>query len=193
MERGKNSEEQNGSVLSITAGAEDSATEVPLDLRILQSLRRIIRAVEIHSRHLAMKYHITGHQLVCLMIINDNGPIAEGAVARLSHLSSSTVVGILDRLEEKGLVKRERSQQDRRRVYVTATANGKKLATKGPSPLQDRLAAGLKELPDLEQAAIALSLERIVDLMEPPQLDQVSVVKSAEKKKQTTGKRRIGA
>jgi DNA-binding MarR family transcriptional regulator len=166
--------------------------DLPLDRRILRSLRRITRALEIHSRKLAANHQITGHQLVCLMMINDNGPITETSVARLSQLSNSTVVGILDRLEEKGLIKRERSMQDRRRVYVSVTAKGKRLATKGPSPLQDSLVAGLKELPDLEQAAIAMSLERIVDLMETPLTEKTAVGAGSAKKKKSAGKKQIG-
>src|SRR5665811_297426 len=99
------------SILESAPGASENIVDVHLELRILQSLRRIIRAVEIHSRKLATNHQITGHQLVCLLMINEYGPIAENAVARLSQLSNSTVVGILDRLEEKGLVKRERSIQ----------------------------------------------------------------------------------
>ncbi|MBK5226469.1 MAG: MarR family transcriptional regulator, partial [Thermoleophilia bacterium] len=77
-----------------------------LDLRILDSLRRIIRAMEIHSRMLLSTHQVTVHQLVCLLRIKENGPLTETALARMVQLSSSTVVGILTRLEEKGLAKR---------------------------------------------------------------------------------------
>ena len=136
------------------------------DLRILQSLRRIIRAVDLHSRRLAAEYKVTAPQLLCLVVVVEEGPLTATSISRQIHLSPSTIVGILDRLETKGLVRRDRDAKDRRLVNVTATDEGRSFVADAPSPLHDRLAEALLNLPDLEQATIALSLERIVDLME---------------------------
>ena len=56
-------------------------------------------------------------------------------------------------------------------MYGVITETGSKLTQSAPSLLQDRLATELKKLPELEQAAIALSLERVVQLMEAETLD----------------------
>ncbi|SRR5699024_7053977 len=136
------------------------------DLRILRALRRITRSIALHSRQLSAYSNITAPQLVCLRAIVENGPITATAISREIHVSPSTVVGILDRLEDKGWVVRERGRQDRRIVFITATEQGKELAKNTPSPLQQKLSESLKELPEIEQATITMSLERIVDLME---------------------------
>ncbi len=136
------------------------------DLRILRGLRQIIRAIDIHSRKLAATHQITGPQLCCLMTIAENGPTTATAVAQDVYLSASTVVGILDRLQEKGLVQRQRDSKDRRLVHVTVTEKGREMVANAPSPLQDKLAEALKDLPESEQTTIAHALERIVDLME---------------------------
>ncbi|NYT81558.1 MarR family transcriptional regulator [Alcaligenaceae bacterium] len=136
------------------------------DLRILRAMRRITRSVALHSRQLAAFSNITAPQLVCLRAVIERGPLTATAISREIHVSASTVVGILDRLEDKGLVRRERGREDRRIVFVSATPEGVKLASETPSPLQQKLADALKALPELEQATITLSLERIVDLME---------------------------
>jgi DNA-binding MarR family transcriptional regulator len=125
------------------------------DLWILRSLRRIMRAVDVQSHRLAAEYAITGPQVVCLQTIAEDGPLTATALAKLVHLGNSTVVGILDRLEQKGLVARERSAVDRRQVLVHVTAAGRDLLARVPSPLQDRLAAGLARLPEKEQLALA--------------------------------------
>lgn len=167
---------QQPAALSPPAGAQQApqVTAVgrdPHELRILQALRRITRAIELHSRELAAGYSVTGPQLVCLLAVREKGPLTPTAIAQEIHLSSSTVVGILDRLEEKGLVHRERDRVDRRKVIVAATAAGLALAGRAPSPLQETLAMSLTRLPKLERVAIALSLERVVELMETGQMD----------------------
>jgi DNA-binding MarR family transcriptional regulator len=144
-----------------------TANELHYDLRILHALRRITRSIALHSRQLAACSHITAPQLVCLRTVVALGPLTATAISREIHVSASTVVGILDRLEDKGLVRRERSREDRRIVFVAATEAGIDLAKNTPSPLQKKLADALKALPELEQATITLSLERIVELMEP--------------------------
>jgi Transcriptional regulators len=139
------------------------------DLRILRALRRITRAVALHSRQLSAYSNITAPQLVCLRAVVENGPLTTTAISREIHVSPSTVVGILDRLEDKGWVLRQRSREDRRIVMVSATEAGRRLVQETPSPMQQKLAEALNELPELEQATITLSLERIVALVESSQ------------------------
>ncbi len=136
------------------------------DLRMLRALRRITRAIALHSKQLAACSHITAPQLVCLHTIIASGPMTATAISREIHVSPSTVIGILDRLEEKGYIRRERGREDRRIVFVSATQEGVALAQSAPSPLQTTLADALNDLPELEQATMTLALERIVDLME---------------------------
>ena len=62
------------------------------------------------------------------------------------------------------------------RVMISATESGAILAAASPSPLQDRLAESLELLPELQRAAIALSLERIVDLMQIRQVEAAPIL-----------------
>lgn len=141
------------------------------DLRILRSLRRIIRSVELYSKKLATEHSVTGPQLVCLLAIHEGSPLTATQLSKEVHLSPSTIVGVLDRLEEKELVKRRRDDKDRRRVYLHLTPEGERLVESAPSPLQDKLADALESVTELEKVSIALALERIVDLMEVRQVD----------------------
>jgi hypothetical protein len=75
-------------------------------------------------------------------------------------------------------VERVRSKEDRRVVNVVATREGDKIARSAPSPLQDRLSDTLKRLPQREQAAIAMSLQRIVDLMEADRLEAAPILET---------------
>jgi len=140
--------------------------QTSFDLWIFRSLRRIMRAVDIHSSKLSAEFMVTGPQLLCLQMLHDDGPLTTSALAKLVHLSNSTVVGILDRLEQKEWIARERSTGDRRVVLVNITASGEEFLKEAPGLLQDRLAAGLRALPEQEQRAIAQSLDKIVELLE---------------------------
>jgi DNA-binding MarR family transcriptional regulator len=148
-----------------------AVTKTSYDMRVLQSIRRIIRAVDLHSRRLSVLHNITGPQLACLLAISEYGTLTESSLAREVHLSPSTIVGILDRLEQKEMVLRKRSSRDRRVVNIEITAKGMELVNSVPSPLQETLARALQGLPEIEQVSIALSLEKIVALMEAQGID----------------------
>lgn len=135
-------------------------------LRVLRSLRRIIRAVDLYSHKLSREFSITLPQMFCLHTIKLNQPLTLSQLAWQVHLGTSTVNGIVDRLELKGFVKRERSRVDRRKVFVTVTEAGHMLIEAAPSLLQEEFIRSLATLPETEQATIAGSLDRVVGMME---------------------------
>jgi DNA-binding MarR family transcriptional regulator len=136
------------------------------DLRILNAIRQIIRAADIDSRKLAAQHQITAPQLMSLMAVVEKGsPVTAIDVARRVHLSPSTLVGILDRLEAKNLIRRERSTDDRREVFIVPTEAGLALVAKTPFPLQYSLGKALDQLTQKEREEIARWMERLVDLM----------------------------
>ena len=139
--------------------------------RVLKSLRRIIRAVDIHSRKLLSEFKITSPQMICLYMLRTRDEMTQSELAKEVDLGPSTITGIVDRLEAKGYVVRTRSAADRRRIMLQLTDSGRELVESAPSLLQDQLTASLMSLPELEQATIALSLERIVELMNAEHLD----------------------
>jgi DNA-binding MarR family transcriptional regulator len=134
--------------------------------RIAMSLRRITHAVDAYSRTLAAEYNVTGPQLTCLYHIARNEPTTLSEISTAVCLSAGTVNGILDRLKTKGLIQRRRMTKDRRKVMVRLTEKGKMLVDQAPSLLHSRMAEHIQTLPEFKQAAIALSLEEIVKLME---------------------------
>lgn len=148
------------------------------NLWIFRSLRRIMRAVDVYSRKLASEFKITSPQLLCLQTLHDDGPLTTSALAKLIHLSNSTTVGILDRLEQKGWITRERSTRDRRIVLVYITDTGEQALESTPSLLQGRLTRGLAALPEKDQLNIAQSLERICEMLEMTQDDTAPLLET---------------
>ena len=146
------------------------------DIRVLRAIRRIIRAVDLHSKTLQQAQDITAPQLVCLLTLVRQGPQTVKALSAAIDLSPSTTVGVVDRLAGKGLAERTRSTSDRRQVLVSATAAGRALAQRSPSPLQDRLVARLGALPVAEQLMLAQALERLVTLMGASEIDASAIL-----------------
>jgi DNA-binding MarR family transcriptional regulator len=162
----------------VASTASEQAPATRFDLRVFQALRRIIRAVDLHSRKLSSQHEITGPQLFCLLSVAEHEPVTPSAIARHVHLSPSTVIGILDRLDAKGLVSRERDLTDRRLVQVSLTEKGDAIVANAPSPLQDTLSEAMNELPKAELSAIAASLDRIVEMMEVRHIDAAPILET---------------
>lgn len=146
------------------------------DQEILRSLRRIIRAIDLYSRDLKARHGLTIPQLLCLSTIIGHEKMTAVNVARAIHLSPTTLVGILDRLEKEGYIERQRSRDDRRNIMLTATSRGKEVAKAAPPPLQKNLVKGLSRLSVSEQTKIADSLQTIVRLMEADQVSAAPIL-----------------
>jgi DNA-binding MarR family transcriptional regulator len=134
-------------------------------LEILTCLRKIIRAVDLNSKRLSFETNLTAPQILSLEAIAKTGALTLAELAEQVHLSSSTMVGIVDRLENKNLVERERSTDDRRKVFIKITPEGKKVTKKVPTPLQDKLLESLATLSENQQKSIVKSLHLLVDML----------------------------
>jgi len=147
-----------------------------LEQQIIAAMRRITRAIDLHSRLLLHEQGLTAPQLAALRAIEGSQPVTVGDIARAIHLSQATVTGILGRLEKRGLVTRARGHQDRRSVLVELTAEGTRLVEAAPSLLQDRFRQRLGNLQEWEQTMILATLQRIAAMMDAQQIDASPVL-----------------
>jgi DNA-binding MarR family transcriptional regulator len=146
------------------------------DDRVIAAIRRIIRAIDLHSRHLVDRFSVTGPQLIALQELARLGRLPVGALAQNVHVSHPTMTGILDRLERRGLVRRTRDTQDRRRITAAVTAEGLALLEAAPSPLQDRFRSEFAKLEEWEQTQMLATLQRIAAMMDAEKLEAAPVL-----------------
>ena len=146
---------------------------------VLKALRKITRAIDLHSKQLAGAFGLTVPQLVCLRTINKRGRITPSELALQVSLSQATVTGIVDRLAARQLVQRQRNEEDRRLVTVSISDAGKALVDSAPSPLQEQFAQKLKELSTEERAIISLVLNKIVAMMDGEAIDAAPVLSTS--------------
>jgi DNA-binding MarR family transcriptional regulator len=130
-------------------------------LEIMQSLRRIFKAIQDYSHEVSDKFGITGPQLWALKAISQNENLSLSDLSRRMYLHPSTMTGLMDRLEKKGYVKRNRDQVDRRVIYLQLTAEGKKLVKRAPNPVQGRMIYGLRNLKKGELSLIYDSVKKL--------------------------------
>jgi len=143
--------------------------------QVLISLRRIIRAIDLHSRTLAKLQGLTTPQLIVMKEISKNGRCAVGELARLVSLSSATITSIVSRLESRMLVRKAKNSVDKRLVYIELTENGLSLLKKAPPLLQETFIQEFTKLKDWEQNLILSSIMRIADMMESKNMDEESL------------------
>jgi DNA-binding MarR family transcriptional regulator len=140
------------------------------------ALRRVIRATDLHSKHLSKTTGLTAPQILLLQSIRDNGEVSIGELANEISLSQATVTTILDRLEKRDLVYRVRSKEDKRKVHAYLTEQGIETLKEAPIPLQDHFAQQFSGLEIWEQTMIIASLQRIAYMMDAQHIDASPVL-----------------
>ena len=143
---------------------------------VLVALRRVIRATDLHSKHLAKTTGLTAPQILLLQTIRDKGEVTIGELANEISLSQATVTSILDRLEKRELVYRERSKEDKRKVHAYLTDQATEILKEAPIPLQEHFARQFSDLQDWEQTMIISSLQRVAQMMDAQHIDASPVL-----------------
>ncbi|MBS1766677.1 MAG: MarR family transcriptional regulator [Acidobacteria bacterium] len=133
---------------------------------IFHDIRRIVRALELYSKEVDVKFNLTAPQLWALWELGKEGALSLKELSARIQLHPSTVVGVVDRLESKGLVTRKTDTVDRRRVKLSLTAAGRALRKKAPHPAQGRLLLALQEMGDRSVSDIHKALLTLVKAME---------------------------
>ncbi|MBC8391299.1 MAG: MarR family transcriptional regulator [Deltaproteobacteria bacterium] len=158
---------------------------------IVGAIRRLVRAVYLDSAKMSKQFGLTGPQSAILRTLIITGPISSADLSRKLYVTPSNITGIIDRLEKKGLVERNRQDADRRIALLTLTESGMNLGKTLPDPIETKL---ISELADLEQGHVqmlSLAINQVLSLLDikgieetPLAWDQVSSQISNEK--QTT-------
>jgi len=147
---------------------------------IIDDIRRIFQSLSEQSKKVEHETGLTGSQLWVVKILDVTSPIKVTDLARRMYLHPATMVGLLDRLETKGMVQRTRSDRDRRVVHIVITDRGRELVRNSPELLQGLLVNGLEPLSEKKVRIISEGLEQIVKILgvheEPPKLIHSSEV-----------------
>src|SRR5215510_11464884 len=89
-----------------------------LELAFATAMRRTGSLMQLMGMAAADRIGINATDLNCLNILSFSGRMTAGELARATGLTTASITGVVDRLEEAGYVTRERDPRDRRRVVV---------------------------------------------------------------------------
>lgn len=158
-----------------------------LSEQMLVALRRVMRAVDLHSRKLMQSHGLTGPQALVLQEAVKGVGISAGELASRVSLSQATVTDILNRLEQRGLLTRERSETDRRKVMVKPTLAGGEVMATAPPLLQETFVRRFTDLKPWEQMLLLSSLQRIAELMDAERLEAAPLLSSGSVASESVG------
>lgn len=134
-------------------------------MEVFDNVRRVVQAITEYSKTAERATGLTGSQLWALKLLAA-APMRVSELARLMGLRPPTVVGILDRLEGKGLVTRTVSLEDRRVVEVALAEPGRELVAGAPEVAQALLLKGLAELSDRQFARVEEGMHLMVRMLD---------------------------
>ena len=101
------------------------------------------------------------HYLVLCCLWEEDGLSTSGIADKLKQLGA-TLTGVVDRMEERHLVYRERDRQDRRIVRIWLSEEGKQLMHTLPSIGAETIHKATQGIPSHEQEALLKLLEQII-------------------------------
>ena len=133
--------------------------------RIVNSVRQIRNALNCYSKELKRTLGITGPQLGALHVIDRFPQVSLGELSERMCLHTSTISGIVDRLEIAGYLTRQRSAEDRRVVFLGLTDKGKRTIVLAPPSGFGEMVQGLEKLPAGELQEISRALQSLLRLM----------------------------
>lgn len=156
---------------------EDNFDQTPVEnnkdrtKEVVWLIRRLMQGSSLYNKELNKAYQVSAPQLISLLALYDNGPMPPSQIAKYIMVNSSTVTGIMDRLEQKGLVERSRVSLDRRVITIALTEKGQELAKNAPPPIQKKIVDGLKKLPPHETEQIIQALTKLTYMLDVQDLE----------------------
>jgi DNA-binding MarR family transcriptional regulator len=99
-------------------GLSSAKARAALLQELENALRRSSAQGVIFGQTVANVAGISGSDLECLDFLNLEGRVTAGRLAEVTGLTTGAITGVVDRMEKAGLVRRERDESDRRKVFI---------------------------------------------------------------------------
>ncbi len=132
---------------------------------IVKSLRIISRVIRAHSKLVEESTGMNATQLWMLWEIYNAPGIKVSVLADILSMHQTTCSNMLDKLQQKDLIRRDRGGPDQRAVHLYATDKGAQVVANAPRPAQSVIVDVLQRIPDEVLANMEDSLGKLVDAL----------------------------
>lgn len=112
------------------------------------------------------KFGLTSPQFLVLEQLKNESTASITKISKNIHLSPATVGSIIERLEQKNLIRRTPSNEDKRIVFVQLTQEGQELSQKIPPLLPIEFSKALEKMEPWEQNLLLSNLQRLATMIE---------------------------
>ena len=136
-------------------------------LELAEELRPALLRLARNLRKETETLGITSHQVTLLWLVRSQPGLSLRELAEQEGISPPSLSGHVDRLEAAGLLRRVRSDDDRRRVGLELTREGRSLLKRVRARRTTWLADRLERLPEDERERIEAALPALYALLEP--------------------------
>lgn len=126
-----------------------------------QLARASITANRIFMTHVGEPYDLRPVEFTVLELVVHNPGLNPKQLAQELAVTAPNITAWVDRLADRGLVERERSESDRRAQHLRASAAGIELATRAQQVLEDAERTGLEVLSFGERAILLELLDKV--------------------------------
>lgn len=140
--------------------------EIGSGIRAIRLFKQIMVKIKQGTGKYFEEMNLTGPQGMLLGILIHTGKMKISDLSEKLGLSNSTVSGIVDRLENQGVVERTRSKEDRRVVYVDATEEFRKNAKERFKGIENRFEVIMNLATPEEMDTILRGLETLKEVLE---------------------------
>lgn len=129
---------------------------------VVNNLRRLFKAIQEYSKAILRQTGLSAPQVWVLNVLDGAPGLSLNELSERLFAHPSTVSGIIDRLEERGVVRRERDPDDGRGVRLSLTPRGQRMVTGSPPPVQVGLRSALERMPAAQLRQLRRSLDHLV-------------------------------
>ncbi|WP_292590577.1 MULTISPECIES: MarR family winged helix-turn-helix transcriptional regulator [unclassified Mesotoga] len=136
---------------------------------MLTAIKRIVSLIKQNFERDFKKMHVTQSQILVMRVLNQYGDMKISDISRELDLSNSTVSGIIDRLVEKKIVKRKRSEEDRRIVMISLAEEYCKPVKKQLNAFANKMRRALSTTTEEDLDSIMQGLEKLERILEESQ------------------------
>ncbi|MGC9323021.1 MAG: MarR family winged helix-turn-helix transcriptional regulator [Kosmotogaceae bacterium] len=132
---------------------------------MLTAIKKVMSLMKQNFERDFKKMHVTQSQILVMRVLNQCGDMKVSDISNELDLSNSTVSGIIDRLVEKKIVQRKRSDEDRRIVTISLADEYRQPVKKGLNDFAQKMRKALSTITDEDVDSIIRGLEKLEKIL----------------------------